>query len=1240
MTGEPPVTLRIPRQRRAGFALLITITLLAFLVLLLVSLASLTRVETQVASNNQALSQARQNALFALNVALGQLQKYSGPDRRVTARADITTADDQLKRDAAGEPVVTDIKNPMWTGVWDSSKWNPLTGAYDGAPRGRTRPEPMTWLVSGNEEVATPRKFAPRDALPAATATTPKQVLVTGVAADGSPDPANPRVEAPVMALKSDAVPGLPGPQTVGHYAWWVGDEGVKARLSQVAPAAIADLAKPATPASTGAPLYYWKAMGPARTGGELAGPGAGARLFPDYGELFATTTAGETLRKSLRHVLSPRQLALLPAGSGGASITPDLVLRKTSSSFTTVSQGVLADTVHGGLRLDLTRYLETGSTDGAFNANDSIYAEAALTGARQPAFAMLKSWYDAGRGLTGGGFSAAAAIQPETTSGNVITGQGVFPVITRYQIALATMSDGPGMPLTLVVHPSVTLWNPHNVAIGPEDLVLEIDENFDFRFMADGINSAGTVVREYLTQNSTGGASSYNYGGASLSAMGLGGTGVFRLRIPGVQLAPGEALVFSLKGNGSVPSTEPAALQGVLAATFPVMESRWNDKSFLTVNTGLNLNSTPLAPGESIRLYMGRGVPGTFRFRARLYRESDHEAGVTLQRIEHPFNEGDNQFPKASGNASYTLRNVPPTDSNAFRTNVAEVRLPYSDKANVSAGTATNAPAVPFAQFNVRGAFGVNTSFEKSTESLAGDPFFASYRASSLTQIPLEVGPERDHAFGGPAEVPRLGAGGTNQGNYFILFDYPRAETAVAGNSGRPALVSLGEFQHADLSSNALQPTYVFGNSWPDPRLGRESVSGKWSGYPAANAQQAVFVGNDYLLRDASYLANHALWDRFFLSTIPQQTADAPFDAGVVLPNVRLRPVPGMIPGQGGYPNLSEVRHVRAAAGSLLLEGAFNINSTSVDAWRALLGGLADLTVPTAGWSQDGGVAPGSTANPAGRGLRHNYSRFLLPRGEAFDQTDSVFGAGNTNGTLSRAAWTGHRYLTDAEIDTLARNIVEEVKVRGPFMSLADFVNRRLITATADDSLAVTDDLTKHRLKTGTLGALQKAILNLSDVSQGLNAALNQPSMASINFNYAGGSAKVFRNGAPNSVGFRNLPSYPSQLELLNGGLLGQLSYGAPGFLTQADVLQKIGPVLAARSDTFVVRTYGDTTNPATGEVDGRAWCEAVVQRLPEFVDPAQAPETVIASLNPANRDFGRRYRVVSFRWLTPADL
>ena len=77
---------------RGGFALLITVTLLAFVVLLLLSLATLTRVETAIVANTQQAAQARQNARMALHLAVGRLQRFAGPDQRVTARADLLPA--------------------------------------------------------------------------------------------------------------------------------------------------------------------------------------------------------------------------------------------------------------------------------------------------------------------------------------------------------------------------------------------------------------------------------------------------------------------------------------------------------------------------------------------------------------------------------------------------------------------------------------------------------------------------------------------------------------------------------------------------------------------------------------------------------------------------------------------------------------------------------------------------------------------------------------------------------------------------------------------------------------------------------------------------------------------------------------------------------------------------------------------------------------------------------------------
>lgn len=41
--------------------------------------------------------------------------------------------------------------------------------------------------------------------------------------------------------------------------------------------------------------------------------------------------------------------------------------------------------------------------------------------------------------------------------------------------------------------------------------------------------------------------------------------------------------------------------------------------------------------------------------------------------------------------------------------------------------------------------------------------------------------------------------------------------------------------------------------------------------------------------------------------------------------------------------------------------------------------------------------------------------------------------------------AWSDLRTLSDTQIRSLARNMVKEVKKRGPFLNMSDFVNRRL---------------------------------------------------------------------------------------------------------------------------------------------------------------------------------------------------
>jgi hypothetical protein len=109
-----------------------------------------------------------------------------------------------------------------------------------------------------------------------------------------------------------------------------------------------------------------------------------------------------------------------------------------------------------------------------------------------------------------------------------------------------------------------------------------------------------------------------------------------------------------------------------------------------------------------------------------------------------------------------------------------------------------------------------------------------------------------------------------------------------------------------------------------------------------------------------------------------------------------------------------------------------------------------------------------------------------------------------------------------------------------------------------------------------------------------------------------------------------------------------GSTQEGASAIISQGDLLSAIGASITVRSDTFVIRSYGDARQG--GKVTARVWCEAVVQRVPSFVDPVDAPEKVQAAIITAgravtdlakvNRRFGRRFELVSFRWLSDDEI
>ncbi len=175
----------------SGFALVITLVLLALLVLTLYALTALSKAGSEVAATSIYQTQARQNALLGLHTALGELQRYAGEDDVLTGMAGIT-----------GVPAGAGNPARHWGGVWDGN------GQF------------FRWLASG----------ASGAVIPLLTGADSLALVASGSLGADQTDKEHVRaLLVPITLSTSD---GTSFQQ--GSYAWWVGDEGVK--LSAVVP--------------------------------------------------------------------------------------------------------------------------------------------------------------------------------------------------------------------------------------------------------------------------------------------------------------------------------------------------------------------------------------------------------------------------------------------------------------------------------------------------------------------------------------------------------------------------------------------------------------------------------------------------------------------------------------------------------------------------------------------------------------------------------------------------------------------------------------------------------------------------------------------------------------------------------------------------------------------------------------------------------------------------------------------
>ena len=197
----------------------------------------------------------------------------------------------------------------------------------------------------------------------------------------------------------------------------------------------------------------------------------------------------------------------------------------------------------------------------------------------------------------------------------------------------------------------------------------------------------------------------------------------------------------------------------------------------------------------------------------------------------------------------------------------------------------------------------------------------------------------------------------------------------------------------------------------------------------------------------------------------------------------------------------------------ALVVSGAFNINSTSVDAWISVLSGLKEKGVSSF-------ITPANTVP---------FSAFNQPELGAYeiDMSES-----------SPEVFKGYRVLTESEIQQLASSIVTVVKEIGPFESVASFINRSL---SSNDRYPVTANFPIQKMSP----------LEIAIAQSGINKNLIDKY---------------------NEIGISEYSSSYPDRESASGSTIK----GVNGWLSQADILYKIDSFLTVRSDTFRVFVAG----------------------------------------------------------------
>lgn len=1316
-------------SKRTGFALIVALSLMTFVFLLLMGLATLIQVETATSTTVNQLSQARANAIFGMQAALGQLQKHAGPDQAATAPATIyysntsagdPTWDDYKQgmrdwvSDAAGSggrsmpygatrmtaderedfvddsTIYWDGRQPHWVGVWEGVTRD-TDGDYD-------RNQQPVWLVSGYDpNAATPLS-------PTAAETADYITLVgTGSAVDVTeagyvrqPGELNGIVKAPKVRLTTS------GSEAIGAYAYYVSDESQKLNIT---------LTDPYANAAVSDGEYSRRLYSPQR---------GGLEALSDIADAFADE-GWDINDPRFENLVNKSNLVFLTDDA----VTEEMI-RKHFHTLTTNSKGLFTDAARGGLRKDLSYYLETGSglADNDPIADPSLYQGDERIGQSNggfpnsdnniPTWGQLRDW--------------ATNVSDGSTTTVAVT-EDVAPMLMSFRMFYGFSRQNEKVYAHLL--PILVMWNPYDVQLENTSYDVELDMWYfleDLRVATRGLsdNDApgaddeqkllngveyGGFLYHALTNPSTMPDDNIEMMNAAARVLpsSVSGTNPNGVEVPTYEYSihpntsklsldftssfeAGEILVFTPSIEGDI-EIVPDGFGGTLGTYRIPMGNQFfaNAPAMVRINVFdfSPLGSIP-SDADEVRIYQvpDTNITATIQNGAFDVKFSITASGGKAILEESVF--GTNEPWSIKGNFSLGSSEDSPNNWRwLYPTTKFNEQLDHAnDKEN---SNLEESPIVLVSNFALQ-PFTANITTTRNHGRFRADHvdffmnymrFFANYNASSNLLSPHpDVDQKRDirHSYNpdGFKKLTIFKEISANNGGGVISWDH---NIAISPDDGslRPTrgysiisntyhhespfealthmpmrsvlrsdvdLLSLAQFSQANLSHYFWQPAFAIGNSEASPYVSREFISGLHNSiytkarYHGTNTER-VENDSDNKTIDISYLLNDALWDGYFLSSTPRSglEVDAIIQGEASLPNARYQlrtDVPVIA---------NDLQSLTTPAYYLHNVAAFNVNTTSVEAWRGLLRAFNDLKIT----GNDGSDNPDYTI-PIPRSPEPLADQIAFVTDDPEPQT---YGAvSGSDGVAPLKDYTnllaGYRYLNDDMIDQLAERIADEVKLRGPFYSLSDFVNRRLVapdysnnawedartkpdpTVAGHLSGTIADSYDATVGLTGINGTIQRAI-NLS----GINGGDNYPQALQSGSSYQDDWIYRTRDNIPQDIGrasfFAELRNYLDTEHLAGApaGESGMLFSHSPGFVTQADILSMIGSALTTRGDTFKIRSYGEVENPITGEVEAKAWLETIVQRIPDPVADAN---------NDREPDdaWGRQFRIVSARWLT----